>query len=385
MLKQIIKKSIALLLTTAISLCAVMPVSATNITETPPASSLFQTALIDVLRYVETQKAQFGLENVNFSTLSIGNPIHTYEYINNGLRPLQPIYPLRSGERIVAIAQSTADGNCQISTNFAHKLNDSAADSVAIIYDANGAYLFDGTLFTRLYENIEPIQSRETLSDLTSSNSAVPFSLNSEVSIFNSNPIVLADLEDASPLNYTPSISRSVIYSCDVDFVQQTQTLTCWAASIACICNYIRCTTYTSSYVVNKVYSTYSITLDDDETSINFRRELSDVATYMRGIFRLAKYAYCTDSFSTNYAISSLQNDHPLILNFYPVNDITATKHAVVVSAANVTSSYLTLMDPQYGFITASHNGSYFTYTSPTTSNTMRTGTFVYYDEDFAG
>ena len=381
MLKPLVKKILALFLVAAVALYTTIPVSATNTTRTTSASDLSQSALFDVLHYVETQKAQFGLENVNFSTLSIGNPIQTYEYTSTGLQQLQPIYPILDGNKIVMIAQNTADGNCQISTGLANKLNDSYPNSIAVIYDCDGAYLFDGTIFTQIYENTEAIQSREALSDLTSSDNVDSFSLDSEVTMFNSNTITLTDLNDASPLNYASSSNRSVIYSCDVDFVLQETGNTCWAACVACISNYVRNTSYSSANVVTMVQRLGN----NIPSGEDFTRELSDVAGYMRLFFDLQKYAYCTDPFSTGFAVASLSNDRPAILNFYPVNDMSATKHAVVVSAINVTSSYLTLMDPMYGFITASHNGSYFTYTSPTTSNTMRTGTFIYYDEDFTG
>lgn len=385
MLKRITQKSIALFLTFVVSLWMAIPVSATNAAETTSTSHLSQPALFDVLRYVETQKAQFGLENVDFSTLSIGNPIQTYEYTCNGLQQLQPIYPILDGNRIVMIAQNTADGSCQISTGLANKLNDSCPNSIAIIYDCDGAYLFDGTVFTQIYENTEPIQSRAALSDLTFSDNTGSFSLNSEATIFNSNTIILTDLNNASPLNYTSSVNRSIIYSCDVDFVPQIKSNVCWAACMACISNYVRNTSYTAANIVNYIYTHETVNLKQGETSNNFTRELSDVASYMRDDFYLSKYVFCTDYISTNFVLTSLQKDRPLIVNFYPVNDLAATKHALVASGINVTSSYLTLMDPNYGFITASHNGSYFTYTSPTSSKTMRSYTFIYYNEDYPG
>lgn len=95
----------------AAALCLMIPVSvaAAGIDEMTSRESLFaaevESKVADVLVAVELQKDDFGLENVDFSRLALGNEFPSYELTENGLVLIEDIHYFPTWITILGLPQ----------------------------------------------------------------------------------------------------------------------------------------------------------------------------------------------------------------------------------------------------------------------------------------
>ena len=98
------------------------------------------------LNFIEPEKELYGLEDVDFTALSVGAPIMVYEYSDDDVLPLDIcIYPLIYNESLVALAFLQPTENIvNIITNMVDEIakHVSPYDDFALIYDNIGCYLY---------------------------------------------------------------------------------------------------------------------------------------------------------------------------------------------------------------------------------------------------
>lgn len=277
-----------------------------------------------------------------------------------------PFTPLFYDGEIVAIAKCPEGTYFQISTGqLTDELNAAVNGSAALIYDADGTYLFDGVMLTQIIESTFETSDRESLAENIALQNVTTFSLDSFNDVVETNEIAFALLEDAAPLNYVPNSTAQTYYSISVDYVEQHEDMTCWAACIASISNAVKGTSLTSEDVVTKVAEKRG--LDVKNLEDNGRDPVYFTAD-MREIFYLGTYAFSADALTIGEVLSGIQNNRPCVGNYYWRNEFDDKfNHAVVMCGVHVTSSFATIMDPGQengGFYTSYHNGRNFTYTN---------------------
>ena len=187
-------------------------------------------------------------------------------------------------------------------------------------------------------------------------------------SIFES--VELNSITEAQPLG-TNSISTvesknsssnnffaPVYYSLNVSYVSQaTNSNYCWASSVACIGNFLKNKSYTGEYVAQYVYGT---NYDQGATP-------AQALAALKNIYGVS-YTYYSTVPSDNTILNSISS---LRRPLYSRWSSSAGSHATVIDGINVIAGYITIMNPASGFMSASANGSSYTYISLNSGNTF--------------
>ena len=292
-------------------------------------------AIITSLRNIEDAKADFGLQNVNFESMCVSKPIHTYIYTNNGLEENYEYTPLLINNRLVALAIKLVGESgfaYQITTNLVEELSPhiTSNNAIALIYDSDGCYIYNGELI-QIFANASKNASRLSISDATSLS-------------FDGLKRVKADTITSLNYSSTNNSSRagSVILTCPVTYVPQTHTKTCWAASIACILNYKFGTSYTDTNIAQAYWGS---TVQEV-----YNRGVSPAITENILSSYGLNYIVRDGPINLNYLADSLRNDYPVEAGFSIENSPDENDaHAVVIYSYHIMSSYIYVMDPEYG------------------------------------
>lgn len=289
------------------------------------------------LRNIESQKSLFGLDTVDFESINIGEPVQTYEYVDNMFEECAMLYPLIYNDSIVLWA--IEDSNTyQFTSSLTNEINEEIHDKQAftIIYDKEKCYLFSEGSLTVLYEYGYDIEERSTL-DTTD--------------IING--LELSSIENVASLGYKGISQRagSIIYSCDVEHVAY-QTNLCWAASCAAISNCINDTNYDADDV-SDIYWGENITGDV------YTEDIPDVLDKLE----VNNYSYRASIPSEPVMINNFTANRPIYGSFY--NNTNSLRHGCVIYGINVNPVMIYIMDPieEYLYI-YNTNGSYSYYSA---------------------
>lgn len=334
-----LSKKLTSILCAAALLVSALPAAAATTEEIPIDD---KSAIIMALQDVEENKDIFELGEVEFTDLYVGNSIQAYEYVETGLKELYFAYPLFFNGDMVALAIKLKDGHYQISSALVNEIKSSNASTISLIYDAHAVYLFDGKSLTLMAENSMVIPQRKYL------NNALPNTSEANLN--------LCDLEEAEKLNYVPAKNarEQTYFSCNVKYVPQgDKKLLCWAATIACINNYVNKTNLTAVSVAQNIYGT-----EDYDHSV----AAAESAAIMRREYGL-DYTYGGWPPSDSAMLNNIQSGYPMYGSFATTSQ---TLHAATIYGINPISGYITVMDPKFGSATAYYGlGSTYYYFSP--------------------
>lgn len=331
------KKLMSLMLTLALTL-GIFPITGIAAeTNEFTASAGEREAITATLQYVEEDKNAFNLDEVEFGSLFIGNRIYAYEYTETGLDELYVTFPIFYNGEILALATKVSENNFQVSANLASELNMFRNSNVALVYDSDAVYVFDGDGFSLLKESSVTSSYRQSFQNGYS-----------DMSMGN---IKLCDLKKSVELNYTPSASAraQTYFSCPVKYVPQgAKTDLCWAATIACIVNYVKNRNLTAKDVAIAECGSS----DYDDYNVGKSTSECDDILQKYGL----NYTYLNHAASDLAILENIQTGYPLYGSFG--NDHRS--HAGTIYGINIVSGYITVMDPLMGSTTAlSKNGDY--------------------------
>lgn len=304
-------------------------------------SDSVKTELTNALEIVEQEKDKFNLENVNFSDICVGEPIYTYQYIDETFIRSIDILPLFDSGQLIALSLSTDDGYQQIVTSLTEEICAIAPTRAALIYDAIGCYLYDGETIHLISTNLEEVSERSIL-PVTSE-------------IRNLGSIHLSSFAPSQRLEYSPSpLARAQTYfALNVEYVPQQKERICWAACVAALVNYLKGESLTAVGVAKEYWNS--------EDDFNYGIEPEEIEDVLRLHFRLnyeLKYGVIADE----VILYNIQEDYPV----YGLFRRSGNKfHAGIVYGVNPVSGYVTVMDPAFGFTTAYSRNNEYAYTNP--------------------
>ena len=132
-------------------------------------------------------------QRLGVDDFSVGNPIFVYEYKPLGFRVSRYSYPLFIDGTVVASAEQVGDPH-KFSSNvyaFTSHINDYISQEIAIVFDVDGVYIYDGAEFHFLYPLDHTISSRGNIED------AKKLSTHAE-------KLVLTELTPVAVLEYEP-------------------------------------------------------------------------------------------------------------------------------------------------------------------------------------
>lgn len=348
----------------ALLLCLMLSVSAVAIENSKVTEDLTSFVVVvankvrDVLEAIELQKDDFGLGDIDFSTLALGNEIPSYELTSSGLVHIDNVhyFPVLSGEEWVATAvvsySEYGDMNVEVSAKYAAdymKLSRETdaytagkTNSVAIVFDSTDAYLYSAHGCV-LIESFQKIPGRKTLAACTERISPTTV----EVACQRPIELQLSSLaQERYSGNGQVAKDSENFASLIITAITQPTNYTCWAASTAMILNY-RGTAVSVANVVSEA----NVNMYTYRSAAHCANLIRDEYGYPCGTWGTSSGYYY--SLTLNNLITELYSfSSPLFAGF----GSGSVGHAVVIKgytnlSATPTMSYI---DPADGFIKAS-------------------------------
>ncbi|MBQ2865278.1 MAG: hypothetical protein IJE90_02005 [Clostridia bacterium] len=360
------KRTTFLLVVLTICLSLIVNASALEVTKLNQTISSNEAKIIDALHRVIPIKSDIGLGDLNFEQLEIGEVLKAYEYADDHFIELRDIYPLFYNGELVALANQLSTGSFNISTSMVQAIKNTDTPYAAIIYDANSCWLYDGIEFTQMLECSQVVEWRGNLSTEKS------------VSTAKSSNIQLCNMQRFNSLGYTTDVkaknnNRSInsYYSCPITYVTQhlsgQTSKICWAATIACIKNYIDGTNYTA---VDVARAKFGDNYNQGATNI-------EVQDHMRNTYNLY-YTYHDAVPSDVVIASNLEQDKPIVARF-SVTRIGATTpssyHMMPLYIIDLSNEYIKVMDPDMPLAQAAtyvyKEGNMYMYVCDSTGNEL--------------
>lgn len=301
-------------------------------------------AVVELLRSVEPAKSSFGIDHVDFTAVKIGNKIHCYEYANNDFSEIRAAYPLFYDSVLFGLALQTDIGSFQFTVAFVDDIISLNATHIALIYDSTACYLYDGSAFVYLQKNPYEIETRD----------ALPI----DVRDLNTDYIVLCNLSQSTSLSYSCTInSRSSVEAfCGVSYVPQGDYKICWAATMACIVNYLLDYDLEAIDVAQAYYG---------ETDFDRGLHPYYVRNFMHTYYGI-NYTYREETPSGSVVLQNIINDYPIYCAFSGDRGT----HGVTIYGINRVSNIIYIMEPNNGPITGQWSNGVWTFVWPGTSET---------------
>ena len=322
-------------------LAIVMIVSMSAISVSASAVHAETSGIVNALNSVECVKDQLGLASVDFEQLSYStNHIYAYDYTSDGLVYNSEFIPIMYDNSLIGwVIKATNEANTvyQFSTAFVDQVNSivSSNMNIAFIYDYNSSYLYDGNQLHKLSDRSLLVESRSVINTVDS---------------LDITDVTLNGLSGYIDLEYsslTTNARTPIYYSCDVSFVTQNPPSNmCWAASAACIANYLNGTSHTATSVAQDWYNT--TTYDEYNRSLTLGLQDDVLSDY--GV----SYTYKNQVPSDGIILNNICNGYPVQATFKWSNGY----HDVVIYGINAIGGYIYIMDPEYGFCGTTYSAS---------------------------
>lgn len=311
--------------------------------------------IVSALRSAENYKGDLGLSDVDFSDITVANPLQTYYYTDSGLDEGIVWYPLKAEGELVAFAIEVAEGKFVIDTDLVEEINKVITDtsSFAIIYDEDSCSLYDGVTLSRLATNAKLATER---GDLQAVADLAPYA----------SRIDRTGIAVSSSVGYTPAVARSsTYYGCAVANTPQVYSNLCWAACVAAIANFKRGTSWTAASLAQNYYGSTSPSVFNEKLSNTL---LDDV---LRS-YTSCSYYYYSSFPSSGLITRNVGGGYPMVGAIFladtgsPGTSVSC-EHVVVMRGIETLDNSVSIMDPATGFRTAvpdANTGGYVYYYS---------------------
>lgn len=244
----------------------------------------------------------------------------------------------------------------QIMTGLARSVNQTGMDRLAIIYDQNGAYAYNGTSFVCLATDSSAVSDRKCIAEVQPNE------------VVNIN---LTELSARTSINIPGTFSvaarelRQANFTLNVPYVTQNPyDNICWAATVAMIANYVMGYELTADEVA---MAWLDGVIDQGQTTA---QAINCMNTLYRTGYTYGSYAPSDDTILINIRDYA----KPLYGSFRFLD--SNAQHAVVICGINTLAGRIMIVDPTYGNITCYYETnsewSGYTYTSPVSNKKLR-------------
>ena len=113
--------------------------------------------IAEALASVYLDRDTFGLEDVDFEALEVGEPLPAYEALPSGPeRVALDYFPLFQDGELVAFALRTEGGMFQLDTALARGVGSLGPDQAALVFDRGACWVWDGASLGTAFETAEP-------------------------------------------------------------------------------------------------------------------------------------------------------------------------------------------------------------------------------------
>ncbi len=310
--------------------------------------------LNEQLFFLYLDAENFGMTPDNFDELYIGAPIHSYECIDCSLQELDFLsYPIFWNNKIILFMNERTDGeeaSISLTQCYAEELTEYylSGDAVALIYDAEKCYVMseDDTQVISVFGY--NIASRNNISECNLEN------------------IVLSELLPVENVEYTGLAARASYAYLAVPSVLQGDYIICWAASAACIGNYLTSYNYTAVDIAKAQHGE-----DFNREGGIYEADLRLQYTYD------ILYPYSSESnpLTDSTIYKNLIEGYPIYAK-WTMSD--GNYHAMVIRGI-LTDSYILIMDPNTGFCVVDKSGTTYSYVDKAGNTLTFMGYLAYY------
>lgn len=325
---------------------------------TTPYSLIEGQKIASALNSMEVIKNRTELYDVDFSEIKVSNTIKTYNYTNDGLVFNSDFIALKFNNKLVCWAIKCNDNQetyYQISTAYIDEITRIVNNSTnfALVYDKNFCYLYTGTEIFNIGAISLKVSDRSiinSIDDISYDSTVELNNIGNTFSFIYAQPKMLRTAKTAI-VNNVALLSTPIYFECGVKFVSQNPPSSmCWAASIVCIVNYKKGTSYTATQVAKQYYG---------NTDYNRGLPLGKQDDILKGTYGLS-YTYKAQAPSDGVMLKNIKSNYPISAAF----KWSSGYHDVVIYGINVIGGYIYIMDPEYGFCSASATSSGYKYTS---------------------
>ena len=152
----------ALLLVLAALACAAIPARSVA----AQLSDDDREGIVEALVSVYLDRDSFGLGDVDFEALDVGEPLPAYEALPAGpKRAGLDYFPLFCDGELVAFALRVGGGAFQLDTVLARGVGSLGPDRAALVFDRGACRVWDGTSLATAFEAVETVDGRADLSE----------------------------------------------------------------------------------------------------------------------------------------------------------------------------------------------------------------------------
>lgn len=309
------------------------------------------SSLVESLCGVDANKGETDLEDVDFSSLSLCQPVHFYEAIDGGFSEIDPRYPILDQNCVLRMfAYDIGAESMIVTTALAEQISEivDSDDEIAVIYDANGCYLArNGCNLIRLGVSSFAVTERDSI-DVSSP--------------FNGEDVTFSRIERIQSIDASnSSLTRSARSILGAGFVSQNPPSNiCWAACVASIANYRNGGSRTAKSVAQAYLG----------SSYNRALATSSIPAVLSAN-GVSGYSY-RGSWPADSTVNNNINAGYPIVGIMSVNGNTVNNHAVVVRGCTYMVD-IQVMDPEFGFTTASKLGGAYVYSSGYSGASLKT------------
>lgn len=152
----------ALLLVLAALACAAIPARSVA----AQLSDDDREGIVEALASVYLDRDSFGLGDVDFEALDVGEPLPAYEALPAGpKRAGLDYFPLFCDGELVAFALRVEGGTFQLDTVLARGVGSLGPDRAVLVFDRGACRVWDGTSLATAFEAVETVDGRADLSE----------------------------------------------------------------------------------------------------------------------------------------------------------------------------------------------------------------------------
>ncbi len=309
------------------------------------------SSLAETLQGIEANKGGTDLEDVDFSSLSLCRPIHFYEAIDSGFREIEARYPILDQNSVLRMfAYDIGAESMIVTTALAKQIGEIVGpdDEIAVVYDAYGCFL--------VRKGCYPIclgMSSYTVSERDSIDVNV---------IFNNENTIFSRIEGVQSIDASnSSLTRSARSILGAGFVSQNPPSNiCWAACVASIANYRNGGSRTAKSVAQAYLG----------SSYNQALATSSIPAVLSAN-GVSGYSYRGSWLADSTVNNNINAGYPIV-GIMSVNGNSVNNHAVVVRGCTYMVD-IQVMDPEFGFTTASKLGGAYVYSSGNSGASLKT------------
>ena len=281
--------------------------------------------------------------------ISIGEPINAYELLEDYTISTMDflVYPIfHNGIPIFEVIK-TSGNSVHASKLFHSALANNVEKSVAIIYDENNAYVINqNNRSLDLAVSFDtPVTKRGTLNKVNIDFSQVQIDWSNFSPCTTLSEYINSDITRGDAIFPTIMLPTGVVY--------QIESNLCWAASTACIGNYLTSYNYTAQDVAQFFYGS---------TDYNYKATLSDSVDTLYDMYEVDYYHSPIISVPSDYTIfDNIDAGYPMYGRWQSEQTIY---HQTVIRGISIQNNCIYVMDPEIGYVTVYKTGGEYRYVS---------------------